>query len=1580
MTMARKATASVLLQAAGSRRLAARLWLSAAPAALLIAAAPLAAQELPTGGTVAAGNATIATPGPGRMTINQSSNSAVINWNTFSVGQGGRVDIAQPSAQSATLNRVTGNATSNIHGQINANGQVFVVNPNGIFIGPNGQINTRGFVASSLDIRNDDFMAGRYRFEGNGASAGVENAGLIQSVPGGYAALIGGKVKNSGVIRVPLGKVGLGAGEQVTLDFTGDGFLQVAVPSNGDDTMEALVENSGAIEANGGQVQLMAASARDAARQVVNMSGVIEARSVSGRNGAVVLGGSGGGVRVSGRINTSAEVVLVETSPRPVARPVQGGDITITGEAITLAGAELDASGAGAGDGGLIRVGGDFAGDGNLQRAATTFVDAATRISADGGASGSGGRIAIWSDILTEFDGTISARGGDLGGDGGFVEVSGLETLRYRGLTDTRAPNGEAGMLLLDPVDIVVDAADAATISGNLESTNITLDTSASGPDDGNITINADIAWNSFNQFELLADNDIALNAQINGPSGTFALDAGGTITTSAAGVINVDTFFLDAGDWVQESLTLPGFTVTDFQINPSDGSFLRVLDGNGSEADPYLLTDIYGVQGMDSDSLRASHFRLANDIDASGTVNWGGGEGGFTPIFSFDGSLDGDQHGIDGLVVIDAPQGGLFENLNETARVFDLGVTNADISGGEAGILATNNDGSIENVIITGTVGSFDGPAGGIVAFNGGSITDSTANVSVDASGGEGTEGGIAAGGLAGINDGTITRSNAAGDVLGSDFNLGFTINAGGVAGLNFGTIQSSYATADVSAVQFADGGTGRAGGLVGLNDGQIIDSYSTGAVTVSNFDTNIAGGLVGTTGNSGTDVASFWDTETSGQTTSAGGTGLTTAEFQDTQGFFDRTSADWDYLNDWAPGTQGQHPLNLTTSPVVFVQPDDLASVQYGQTDTASTTGTVSGGAAAYVFGAEGDTLDTSGLLSDLTFGQVSVGDTTFVPTDTSINSDFGEPYQVISLTGNTTITPAPLTITATDQDRVYGDDFAFPETQFPQDDAGPQFAFETPGFTVTGELFFEDSVNDVTLSSPGAEQFAAVTDSPYDITASDAVGFGLTNYNITYETGALTVDPAPLTVTASDQSRIYGDDFTLPADGFTVDGLVNPADDVSSVTLTSDGAETFAAASDTPYAIVASDAAGDGVSNYDITYVDGDLDVGRASLLVVPDDASRVYGDDFSFAGTEFTTIGEVREGDITMVVLTSDGAAQFAPVLTTGDGDEGSPFYQILADNASGPGQDNYDISYDIGFLDIDPAQLTITATDQIKPDGEAFEFTGTEFTVTGLVNPADSVDTATLSSEGAAADASFEGSPYVINISDASGSEGLTTNYAITFETGSFFVVQPDSVNPPPTPPTNPPPQGRYRNAGEIGNDGGEGGDGGSGGGTAVTPAVAAEETLQAVEGASSEFEAQASGCVSEDVSDYLACVASAMDDYAQDLEAIAAGLPPGLESIGDIINGASAGVRAAGEKAQARLALATTEAERQQIRREAIQEARVAIRSAQTEIRKAISLIRAQDPELVSLQREQVETIVAAVGSAEIGLSRVLEL
>lgn len=189
------------------------------------------ATELPTAPTVTSGAVKFSSPNTNSLSIQQSTPSAIVNWQSFSVGPGGQVSIQQPGATAVMLDRVTGSTPSTIAGQINANGQVYLVNPNGIVITPSGTVNSSGFIASTLGITDQDFLAGRNQFNGSGNSASVSNQGAITIGSGGYAALIGGQVSNSGVITVPMGRVGLGAGEQATLDLSGDGFLQVAMPS-----------------------------------------------------------------------------------------------------------------------------------------------------------------------------------------------------------------------------------------------------------------------------------------------------------------------------------------------------------------------------------------------------------------------------------------------------------------------------------------------------------------------------------------------------------------------------------------------------------------------------------------------------------------------------------------------------------------------------------------------------------------------------------------------------------------------------------------------------------------------------------------------------------------------------------------------------------------------------------------------------------------------------------------------------------------------------------------------------------------------------------------------------------------------------------------------------------------------------------------------------------------------------------------------------------------------------------------------------------------------------------------------------
>ncbi|MCU9849867.1 filamentous hemagglutinin N-terminal domain-containing protein [Defluviimonas sp. WL0024] len=997
---------------------------TALTAVMLAAALPAAAEQLPTGGTVVQGSAAIATPNAQNMIINQSSGNAIVNWQGFSIGQNAQVTINQPGTGSAILNRVTGGASSDIHGQLNANGQVFLVNPNGIFIGPSGRISSSGFVGSTLDINDEDFMAGRLKFSGNGASAKVTNAGRITIGQGGYAALLGGRVENSGVVSVPLGRVGFGAGERATLDLSGDRFLQVALPSADDGDGEALIVNSGTVTAEGGRIEMLAATARDAARNAINMSGVAEATSVSVRDGVIMLGGgSGGTVTVTGRVSTAA----LDSSPRPPERPAQGGEITVTGARIVLDGAQIDASGPEGG--GTIRIGGDFGGAGALPHAQTVTADADTVIRADATKVGDGGRIVLWSDLFTDASARFSARGGASGGDGGFVEVSSAGRLRYNGIADLRAPAGSWGMLWLDPDDISVPGTIAeATLEAQLNLGDVTLDTAnPSGPDVGNITINASIDWTAATTLALIADNNIILNGAINAANGILELDAAGSIFTGSGGAINVADFRLLSGAWQQVGATLPAFSADNFFISFS-ASFLRALGGDGSAANPYQLTDVYGLQGVGSSGMNNSSYILANNIDANSTGAWtfpfGGSSAGFEPIFDFGGTLDGNGHTIDGLF-IDTFNGegyndaGLFASITSTGTVHDLLLTGADVTGAWTGVLAGSNAGTIFNVWAEGTILGNDGRVGGLVGSNSGTIGDSIADVSVGAS----IDPFISfssdynIGGFVGFNDGTIVRSHALGDVTVNNIEPVTTISAGGFVGqTSGGTISDSYAHGDVAVTSnVGPQVTVNAGGFVGLSAGEVSRSYSIGSATASGDAFRTVGGFAGSASLLPTGAASnFWDRQSSGLATSAYGTALNTSDFQTTATFVSLGSArGWNFTNVWAPGDTGFYPVNYTTSPVIYARPDPVV-VPFGQTGSATTTGTYSGGPSLYVFDLPGNSLNTGPLFSALNFSGTSPGPQTFTLATTSLSSSTGPNFRVVDLPGTATILPPPPTPT--------------------------------------------------------------------------------------------------------------------------------------------------------------------------------------------------------------------------------------------------------------------------------------------------------------------------------------------------------------------------------------------------------------------------------------------------------------------------------------------------------------------------------------------------------------------------------------
>ena len=596
-------------------------------------------QTLPQGGAVAGGAARIGSAG-GITTITQTSDRAVINWASFDVGAGNSVAFRQPGVNSATLNRVTGTTPSSIAGSISATGTVFLVNPNGIAITGSGNVSTGGgFVASTLDIADGDFMAGRLAFAGKGASAGVSNAGRINVGSGGFVALLGGSVANSGSIVVPIGRVALGSGEAATLDINGNGFLQVAVPSG--TLADTLIAHSGQISAAGGLVELKAATVKDAVRQVVNLSGSINADSATGDGGTIrLLGGDGGAVTATG---------------------------------------------------------------------------------------------------------SLSARATGATGDGGSIETSGA-SVAFTGLkVDASSVGGKTGTWLVDPTDLTVDAASAATISTNLVTANVKLvtnsDGTTSGPGvtsagNGDITVASAINWASSNTLELSAYRNVVVNANITASGAS----AGLTLRSDNSGT-GTGTVSFGAGD----TANLSGATSTaKLYYNPTAYTTRTSFTGNvtAHTTTAYMLVNTLANLQAVGGALSGT-YAMSRDIDATATSGWNAGAG-FAPIgtqsAAFTGTFDGQGHVISNLYINSAAAyTGLFGQISGATAM----IANLNLLGGS--VTSTN--------LYTGALAG--------TATSSATISNDTSSVAVNSSS-------FDTGGLIGVvsNSAHVTNSSASGAV----------------------------------------------------------------------------------------------------------------------------------------------------------------------------------------------------------------------------------------------------------------------------------------------------------------------------------------------------------------------------------------------------------------------------------------------------------------------------------------------------------------------------------------------------------------------------------------------------------------------------------------------------------------------------------------------------------------------------------------------------------------------------------------------------------------------------------------------
>ncbi|EDZ4088642.1 filamentous hemagglutinin N-terminal domain-containing protein, partial [Salmonella enterica] len=395
----------------------------------------LANPDLPTGGQIVGGQGSISTSG-NQMTIHQQTQNMATNWHSFDIGKNNTVQFVQPDSSSVALNRVTGASGSQIMGTLKANGQVFILNPNGVLFGKDARVSVAGLVASTKNINTADFMKGQYTLSGEGnPGAQVINQGSLTTTKGGYIVLAADQVKNSGTITTPSGKTVLAAGKTVTLQLDNGGLTSVSVDGS---VVNALVDNRGLISATNGQVFLTARGKDMLLNAVVNNSGTIEAKGLESRGGEIVLNGGDSGV-----VNQSGQL-LADSHAGP------GGKITVEGQNIHLAANSLT-SATGKTGGGEVYVGGGWQGkDSHIRNASKVVMDKTATVDVSATDAGSGGTAVLWSDDYTNFRGAILAKGGALSGDGGRVETSSHKNLQAFGDVDTSASAGHGGEWLLD--------------------------------------------------------------------------------------------------------------------------------------------------------------------------------------------------------------------------------------------------------------------------------------------------------------------------------------------------------------------------------------------------------------------------------------------------------------------------------------------------------------------------------------------------------------------------------------------------------------------------------------------------------------------------------------------------------------------------------------------------------------------------------------------------------------------------------------------------------------------------------------------------------------------------------------------------------------------------------------------------------------------------------------------------------------------------------------------------------------------------------------------------------------------------
>jgi filamentous hemagglutinin family protein len=876
----------------------------------------------PTGGVVSAGTATISTSGA-TTTINQSTAKAAIDWSSFSTSSTETVNFVQPNSSSITLNRVTGTGASTLNGKLNANGQVFIINPNGILFGTTSQVNTGGLVASTLNLSNTDFLNSNFNFANATNNKTVENRGKITVPTGGTVALIAPSIKQTGTITTPEGTTILAAGSDVTLTLNNGSLVSYTINQG---KAQALINSGGLIKADGGKVILTAKGIDELSQAVVNHVGVIEAQTVNSKRGVIELGSD----MLSGTVNVSGK---------------------------------LDASAPTSGNGGVIKTTADNISVTAGANISTRRVNQASLPPTTSGWEATSNTVDV--DLFSGVSST--ALGNAL--DNGNVTLKAVGTDAEQGhinINDATSWNANTALTLNAAKDINFNhelslSGDKAKLAMNFGSghdynlnNDAKINITGSNPI---LTIN-NSAYTVINELGEEGDASVTtLQGMNNNLTGNYAL--GSDIDASDTVNWNEGKGFEPIG---QVQVEFDGLEVRSGI--PYQGNFHglgHVIDGLNINNPSELATPIAGNELVTPQGLFSVSWGDLRDVGITNTAIKGTGGVGSLSGYHLTGNIKnaystGQVEGYSYVGGLIGTAGSNIAGIPHSGKIIDS-YSHSDVKG----MLA-----------VGGLIGASGMPIYNSYSTGNISLPNLTMSIEDEQNIDPNYTGGLGAGGLAGIASGvynsyatgnvikgTYVNENwhgelgfgGAGGLIGligvgdSDHYIGNSYATGnvngivGVGGLTGGTtvranydpklnIKNSYATGNVTGEKYIGGlaggnapgniidssystgsvnGVTDVGGLVGFNNGGIIsnsyassnttgdtnvggligehnlyyvgsvdNSYSSGVVT----GLTDVGGLVGH--GSGTVTNSYWNTETSGQLTSAGGTGKTTAEMQ--------------------------------------------------------------------------------------------------------------------------------------------------------------------------------------------------------------------------------------------------------------------------------------------------------------------------------------------------------------------------------------------------------------------------------------------------------------------------------------------------------------------------------------------------------------------------------------------------------------------------------------------------------------------------------------------------------------------------